>query len=205
VEIVCESPGAKVSMDNKLLFVAPGSFKGPALAGEHTVVATSDGFISDNKQVVLAAGSHTRISLKLLTLADLTYEKRRFPKWLPWTVTASGVVAVVVGGALHARAKSGFESFDTDFDATCVTGCPDADVADLTDRLSSATWQQRGSYGLYAAGAAAFTTGLVLVFMNQPKTIRREAPGAANPVTGGVTMTPVIGPGMAGVSVGVGF
>jgi hypothetical protein len=203
VEIVCEAEGAKVTMDGKYLFTGPGTYKTVALGGEHAIAATKEGFISDSRQVVLSGGKHTRVELKLLTLADLTTEKRRFPRWLPWTVTASGVAAVAVGGALHVRARSNFQSFDSDFDATCVNGCPDENVPELADRLSGATWQQRMGIGLYALGGAAITTGLVLVFMNQPTTIRRELSEVRGPER--VSFTPMLSPDGTGISASVRF
>lgn len=206
VVITTEEEGARVTLDGKLLFIGPGAYEGVALAGEHTVAASKPGYLDNNKQVVFSAGQHTRVDMVLFTLDDLTYEKRRFPQWIPWTVTGGGALMLVAGGLLHTTAKSGFESFDTDFDARCTIGCPDSSVPDLTGTLSTATWTQRGAFVAYGIGAAAFTTGVVLIFLNQPKRLRKEGLDVNGGGTGeGVSVVPVLAPGQAGVSASIRF
>lgn len=198
VVITCKHEGARVTMDGKLLFIGPGAYEGVALAGEHTVTATKKGFLDNNKQVVLSSGQHQRIQLELFTLDDLTYEERRFPKWLPWTVTAAGAALAISGGALHFNARNGFQNFDGQFDSDCAAGCLDSEVPGLVDQLGSATWQQRIGVGAYFVGGAAFATGLVMVIINQPKIIRKEQL-ETNSGPSLTSIAPLVTPGGSGV------
>ncbi|MCG8424785.1 MAG: hypothetical protein MJE77_43400 [Proteobacteria bacterium] len=203
IDIVCEEEGARVTLDGKLLFVSPGRYRRAILAGEHTIAATRAGFIADTRPIVLTPGKRQRFELTLYTLADLTQEKRRFPVWMPWLVTGGGVALTSLGGVLHSRSRTGFQTYDSDFGTRCTGGCADGDVPELSDQLDSAVWQQRAAYGMYMVGGLAMTGGLVLVFLNRPETIRREIPGVARPP--GLTVVPVVGPGMTGINARVRF
>lgn len=210
VVITCEEPKARVTLDGKLLFIGPGAYEGVALAGEHTVSASKEGFLDNSKQVVLSAGQHSRIEMTLFTLDDLTIEKRRFPKWIPWVVTGGGAFFLAVGGGLHLSAKNGFQGFDSEFDGRCSSGCPETSVPDLIGNLSTATWTQRGAFVAYGIGGAAFLTGVTLLILNQPKRIRKENLDGAEE-TGpavapeGITVLPVVGPDSAGVNATIRF
>lgn len=201
VDIACEEEGARVSLDGQLLFVGPGRHKGVTLAGEHTITATKQGYMTESRQAVLSAGKRTEIELKLFTADDLTYEKRRFARWIPWTVTGGGVAVSLVGILFHQKAKSTYASFDSAFDERCMTGCEDEQVPDLADRLGSARWQQRIGVTAYVIGGAALTTGVALIFLNQPRTYRREKPETAE----GISLTPMLGHGTTGIRAGIRF
>ena len=205
VEIACSEPNAKVTFDGKVLFTGPGVWKGPTLAGEHTVIATKKGYLADNKPLVLKAGKQTRVEMRLYTVADLRIETRRFPTWVPWTVVAGGAVAAGLGGFLHSRAKTNFEGFDTGFDAVCTTGdaCADGDFPDLESQLGSADLQQNIGVSMYFVGGAALATGLVLVFLNQPQITEKERPDASEGVT--VSFMPIVSPQTTGFSAGIRF
>lgn len=203
VEVVCEESGAQITMDGKPLFTSPGRKKLTVLAGGHTIAASKDGFIPDNKQVVLSPGTHEKFEMKLFTLADFTEERRRYPAWMPWLVTGGGVLLATTGGVLHNSSRVGFLDYDDGFDTQCVPGCVDKDVPELSSRLSSAKWKQRFAYGMYIAGGAALTTGLVLVFLNRPETIRRAIPGVDAPA--GLVVSPVVAPGATGINVSLDF
>lgn len=205
VVITCQEEKARVTMDGKLLFIGPGAYEGVALAGGHTVAASKEGYLDNTKSVVLAAGQHERIEMKLFTIDDLTYEKRRFATWIPWVVVGGGAALLIGGGAAHAKARADFLSFDTEFDGLCTAsdGCRDDEVPELSSRLNTATWTQRGAWLAYGLGGAAFATGVALFFVNQPKRIRREGIGTAK--TSGVAVTPVMSPKMTGIRARINF
>lgn len=203
VEVICEQPGATVTMDGKLLFTSPGKQDVVAKAGEHTIVATKPGFVTDNKQLVLNAGEKTKVELRLITLEELTYETRRWPGWLPWTVVGAGVAVAVTGGIFHNTARNNFASFDADFDETCRPrgGCEEGEVPNLIDRLDSAALQQNLAFSGYIAGGLIATAGFVMVYINQPQLVRRESPDAApEPNASGVSILPLVTPVSAGIS-----
>ena len=209
VVITCDEEKARVALDGKLLFIGPGAYEGVALAGEHTVTATKEGFLDNNKPVVLSPGQHKRIEMTLFTLDDLTVEKRRFPQWIPWVVTGGGALFLAAGGVLHYTAKNSFTGFDSDFDGRCTAGCLESSVPDLIDNLSTATWTQRGAFVAYGIGGAAFLTGVTLLILNQPKRVRKESldgnETSAPVAPEGITVVPVIGRDSAGVSATIRF
>lgn len=205
VEIACAQKGAKVTLDGKLLFTGPGAWKGPTLSGEHTVVATKKGYLADNKQLVLKPGKHTRIEMRMYTVEDLQIEERRFPQWVPWTIAGGGLIASGLGAFLHTRAKANYEDFDTEFSAVCANdlACNDSDFPEIESKLNTADLQQNMGVSLYFIGGAALATGLVMVFLNQPKITRKERPDANEGIT--VTFAPIISPETSGITASIRF
>ncbi len=209
VEIVCDKRNAQVTLDGKEIFVGPGTYKRAALAGQHSLVATKQGYITENKQLVLSPGKHVRIEIRLYTREELLRVKRPFKKWLPWTVAGSGAAVAVLGGILHWRAKTNYEGFDSEFDALFPdNGALETDIpGDLSGRLTRADWQQRIGVTSYLLGGTALATGLVLVFLNQPTTTQVDKPGTEvkESVRDNVSLAPVVGPGTAGITAGFRF
>lgn len=195
-EIICNEPKAQVAMDGRVLFIGPGHYRGVALAGEHLLVASKEGYLTENRRVVMSAGKETRIEFELYTMDALSYEERRFAAWMPWTVTGAGLAVVTLGAVFHQRAKSTYAEFDTKFDERCTTGCADSQVPDLSEDLSQADTQQRIGLAAYAVGGATMATGLVLVILNRPKLIRRARPDAGQ----NISIEPVFGSGTTGIS-----
>src|SRR5262249_40358614 len=61
----CQEFGANVSLDGKLLFVAPGAMEQTLLPGEHQVVAVKPGFATTSEVLVLVAGRAKSYEIKL--------------------------------------------------------------------------------------------------------------------------------------------
>jgi hypothetical protein len=201
VEIVCEEPGASVSMDGKFLFTAPGMHSGLMRAGEHDIVASKPGYFTETQQLVLSPGEKKRVELTLLRLDQAGETVQRWSPWLPWSVVGGGLAIALGGGAMHWRAAGNFESFDQAFNVTCASnGCLQSEVPALTEQLDRAELQQKIALTSYIVGGVAVTTGLVMVFLNQPRFIRKDRAGSKD-----VSFTPMVAPDMAGVSAGFRF
>jgi hypothetical protein len=200
VEIVCEEPGANVSMDGKLLFTAPGMHSGLMRAGEHNVVASKPGYLTETQQLVLSPGEKKRLEITLLSLDQAGETVQRWSPWLPWSIVGGGLAIALGGGTMHWRAAGNFDSFDQEFNVTCASnGCLESEVPALTDKLDRAETQQKIALTSYVVGGVAVATGLVMVFLNQPRFIRKDK------AAGKVSFTPVVAPDMAGVSAGFRF
>ena len=200
VEISCDTAGARVSLDGKELFVAPGKYEGLTRTGEHTVLARGTGYAPTQLTQKLASGEVMRLHLKLFTDAELTRERRVMPAWVPWTVLGSGVVIAGVGGLLHGQAKDDFASYDEGI-AQCAAAAPDRGCAnpgaDVNDRKTSAESKQTLAITAYAIGGAAIVTGITLAIINRAEAYRID-PLAEKPRA--VSVSPLVGPGFAGVT-----
>ena len=78
VSVACDKPGAKVSLDGKEVFVAPGKFETRVLTGKHQFVAEKQGYTTRINAPYIGPGEKFRIELKLYTTEKLT---RYHHKW----------------------------------------------------------------------------------------------------------------------------
>ena len=78
IEVSCAKPGAKVSVDGKEVFVAPGRYKARVRIGKHAFVAEKQGYNAQIDAPFVGPGEHFRIELKLYTHEELTRYKRRW-------------------------------------------------------------------------------------------------------------------------------
>lgn len=223
VEVTCQEPGAQVYLDGKEMFVGPGTGRRILLPGEHQVVASKEGFVTVTRPLLLLPGKPVTVAIELhRPVVDATVLERRWSSWSPWVTVGVGAALGLGGGALYWRADRNFARFDDDFAVACPTGCPDDDAPqDLLDRKSRAT-QQRGIgiTGL-VAGGAVLGTGMVMVYLNRPRAVRKERlsgdevtgqhPGVDRSGTGRssagqrISIIPLLSPRGAGVSAYIPF
>lgn len=198
VSIRCDVEGANVVMDGRPLFVAPGHYEALVRAGPHTIVATREGYLTNETSPTLAAGQTTSFDLRLFTSDDLTRYKRRWPTWMPWVVVAAGAAVGGTGGLLHDNARNEFRAFDAGIDACggCIPG------ATLQQNRTQGNTLQTMAFVSYGVGAAAVATGATLVYLNRlepykvkPEDLQIEA----------VSVVPVVGRGEGGVMATVRF
>jgi hypothetical protein len=174
VAIYCDVPGAQVTMDGKVLFVAPGSYVGLATAGAHTFAAIKNGYAPN----ILAAhqlpeGKATKINLKLATVEEMTGQARRWPQWKPWSVVAGGAVLLATGGVLHYVGAKKVNSVEDDIQNS---------GGSFKDQRKRGFTLQKTAVGFYAAGGVALVTGTVLVLMNQPKPVLKQYEVNVSPI-----------------------
>lgn len=208
IVVVCKQQGVRVIMDGKPLFTGPGIHKGITLAGDHTIRATKDGYLPDEKVVVLSAGEHEQIQLRLFTEDEITVAVRRMPSWIPWATLGGGALLLSLGGVMHNMSDNGFNRFDTEFDALCVDlrGCMEEGLSpELSGTLDGSRLQQNIGRISYVLGGAALVTGVALVFINRPKRVRREIPDDGDAGINAMTITPMVDRASAGVSARIRF
>jgi tetratricopeptide (TPR) repeat protein len=203
VEVTCDKPGAKVSVDGKEVFTAPGTYKARVRAGRHTFVAELEGHPTRINAPYISPGAPFRIELKLYTVEELTRYRRRWQKaWVPYAVIGGGVAIGFIGGFLETAANNNYKSFDAQV-AKCNAdsggqGC--ANTAALRDLRSSGDTKKELGYLGYGVGAGAVVVGALLAYLNRstPYQITPEDLQDQQPA---VSIAPVVGPGGAGAMV----
>jgi hypothetical protein len=213
VEVSCNMAGAKIAVDGKEVFVAPGTFKAKVRVGKHTFYGEKEGYNARVTAPFIGPGDTFRIELKLYTLPELT---RYRCKWncgtkVPYYVIGGGVLAGIVGGVLTWRSQKNYDDFNTNV-AKCsmpvpdlqntVTGCPTSMSGILNDRNSGDT-KRTMSYVGYGVAGAAIATGAVLLYLNRregyqikPEDLEEEK--TARP---SVSVAPLVSPEMTGAMV----
>jgi hypothetical protein len=204
VEVTCDKVGAKVSVDGKEVFVAPGTFKSRVRIGKHTFVAEKTGYSTRINAPFIGPGDNFRIELKLYTAEELTrYNRRWEATWMPYAVLGGAALLGVVGVGLELSAQSSYRDYDKAVSA-CNTGnmgCPtDASITDLRD---SGDTKKTLGYVMYGAAGVTLAAGITLAILNrrQPYQIRPEDLQDEQARSGKVSITPVITPTTAGAMV----
>ena len=181
IDVSCNQPGARVTLNGELLFVGPGREQRLVRPGRHQLVASKPGALPDTRELALSPGEQQRFNL-VVTLMDEGERVRRWPAWKPWVVVAAGTAVAAGGVTFHVLASRSFAAFDRDFaDLGCASppvegdatnGCSGSDVdPGLQSQLDRARWQKRIATGLYAVGGAALAAGIVLVYWNRPQLV----------------------------------
>jgi hypothetical protein len=203
VEISCATPGARVYLDGKELFVAPGTHKGLIRIGEHTVLAKGAGYAPTQLSQKLGPGEVMRLELKLFTDKELTRERRAMPVWVPWLVLGAGVAVAGTGGLLHTQAQDELSDYDAAI-AACAGASPSGGCAnpgvDVLDQKNAAENKQTLAITAYAIGGVAIATGVVLAIINRAEAYRID-PFAERGQPGATAIAPLVGPDLAGLSV----
>ncbi|MDP2272220.1 MAG: hypothetical protein Q8N23_21035 [Archangium sp.] len=196
VKISCNFAGASVRLDGRPLFTAPGQWEGQVRAGPHTMTASLEGFLSDERSMVLAGGDSQKFELRVYKSEELTEYRRAFSPVIPWTALGVGVAAVGAGVALHLSAANQFAAYDTDVTA-CATGKSNFGCfpnSDVQGRRASAESMQTGGIALYAVGGAAVVASAVLFYVGRPIAYQRTV----NVDVPRVTVLPLISPSVTG-------
>jgi hypothetical protein len=202
IEVSCDKPGAKVSLDGKEVFVGPGIHKTRVRIGRHTFVAEKTGYSTRINAPFIGPGENFRIELKLYTAEELTrYNRRWDATWMPYAVMGSGVALGALGVVFELSAKGKYNDYDKAVAAcsTSTMGCETNSA--ITDLRSSGDRFKMLGYISYGVAGAAFGTGVLLAVLNRPKsyTIRPEDLQAEQDKR--VSVTPVVTPTMAGAMV----
>jgi hypothetical protein len=186
VRIVCHQPGVRVTLDGRLLFVGPGEktrLMDPAK--RHVVVATKRKHITVTRTLAPLPGRLVVVTLKLMRLKKTLVMKRRWARWMPWTVLAAGAAVAVAGIPMVLKAVADFKEYDKGFDAWChePAGCFLSDrPPDLVDKHDKALVSRALAVTLLAVGGVGIATGVTLVILNIPRAMSPErAPRPSKP------------------------
>jgi hypothetical protein len=186
LRVTCPIRGAEVTLDGVHLFVGPGSYQGWVKARAHELTATKAGHLSEARRVIIEPEKLHAIELRPVTLTQATDASRRWPTWKPWAVIAAGGAAVATGAYFHRLAFRNFNLYDEELqDLDCadpmgepprLPGCTKADVRPLDSRLARADRQQLAAVGGYVLGGSLIATGVVLMYLNQPRLTEQGVP-----------------------------
>lgn len=203
IEVSCDKPGAKVSVDGKEVFVAPGTYKSKVRIGRHTFVAEKKGYSTRINAPFIGPSENFRIELKLYTAEELTrYNRRWEATWMPYAVLGAGTVLGVAGVALELSAKAAYQDYDKAVAACNMNnaGCPTS--GEITGLRDSGDSKKMFGYVMYGAAGAAVATGVVLAVLNRrqpyqirPEDLQEEQARKQQPT---VSFTPIVTPTTAG-------
>jgi hypothetical protein len=207
VKVSCSFDGAQVRMDGKPLFVGPGTWEGQVRAGAHTLTASKEGLLPDERSLMLAGGDTQTYELKVYRTEELTEYRQAFSSAVPWTVLGAGVAAVGVGVGMHLGARGGFAQYDTGVNACAMNAGANAACLpspDLQATKNGASGLQTGAYVMYGVGGAALAASAILFYVGRPvayrKSVNVEAGKSASaeqkPLP--LTILPIISPTGAG-------
>ena len=169
IDLRCDVPGAKVTIDGRQVLTPPGRYRGMERPGVHTVLAFKHGMVTNQVFRQMDGGQKIALSMDLKTEEELTVYERRWAAWKPWTLLGAGAAVALAGGGLHYAAIKQTQAADRG--VVDCSGC--GPRRDLThERLNAATMEKVAIVG-YSVGGAAIATGAVLAFLNRAKTHMR--------------------------------
>lgn len=212
IDVSCSKPGAQISVDGKVVFTVGtdgkvGHYVSRVKIGKHTFVAEKPGYNAQVDAPFIGPGETYRLELTLYTADELTRERRQWNnQYIPYAVVGGGVALGIVGALLQVSANTSYKDYDSAV-AKCnadrsSAGCENMGaVAEMRD--SGDTKRTLGYVGYGVAGAAV-VTGAILLYVNRSKAYQitadeyRKELREKEKAAAAVSVTPVIGPSMAG-------
>lgn len=190
-KIVCNEPGALVTVDGAKALVGPGTVVKPMLPGKHDIIGSKVGFVTRSLRPNLPAGVETVVDVSLDKVVTTKLE-RYWDEWVPWVVLGSGLVVGAIGVPLYVEAKSDFETYDQQLlskcpGSTCPQITPDAETAALETRGQDL---QNSAIAMWAIGGATVVAGVVMLVLNVERQVPVEQPVVGfSPRPGGGSLT----------------
>jgi hypothetical protein len=202
IKVSCDKPGAKVSLDGKEVFVAPGHHEQRVRTGRHTLIAEKTGYQARVNAPNIGPGETFNVELKLYTAEELTrYNRRWQTTWMPYAVLGAGIGIGLIGVGLELTADSTYNDYDKKVAACGMmstnNGCDN--TSDLKDTLSRGDALKTAGFVAYGVAGATIAGGIVLAILNRPKAYLLRPEDLQD--EGKVSVRPVITPTMAGASV----
>lgn len=173
VEVICEEPGAAVTLDGKPLFTGPGRITTMVLPGNHQIVVSKAKYLTTTKAFTLTGAARTRLELRLVAAYQSSTRVQHRRTWPQWAVTGLGLGAGAAAAMLHWQFRVDSDRLSDKLQEACPDGCPEypGDLVPLRERLE---WQRNGAYAGYAAAGALLATG-VLMYLDRPQTTKSGA------------------------------
>ncbi len=191
IEIGCTQAGARVTLNGTDLMTCPGTQKRRVVPGKHGIVASKDGFLPLQVELVVIGGSVERAQIKLVPLAEAARIEHRWSLWIPWVVFASGLAVGGVGTMLEVFARNDLDDFDRDIARECPNGCADEVLEQngWTRNKANALQLDKYALGVISVGVATTVVGGVLLYLNRGRTVYGERQPSATvvPTDGGAT------------------
>jgi tetratricopeptide (TPR) repeat protein len=162
--------GATVTLDGAPLGAGPRVVRRLA-PGRHSLVARKPRFETWSKDLVLVPGETSKqvIAMRL----PRTRSVRRWARALPWWVIGIGGTAAALGAATLLVGNADVRAVTSEVTTACPPpqGCPSGLPRDLAADRDRAVLTQRAGGSVIALGAATVATGVVLLFLNQPRQV----------------------------------
>jgi hypothetical protein len=176
ISVTCQQQGATMLLDGKPWFTCPGTQTVRVLAGEHVVVGEAKGFMTVSRRTVVTGASSIAGTYTFLPLDEVGTLEYPSPRWLPWTVTASGAVLALGGAAFWVAGNTQMERFRTDYEDLCRDSCDEDLDTNATERQLAA--QRDGAYlknhvgiAMLSVGGAIVVGGAVWTIFNRPRRV----------------------------------
>ncbi len=173
IEAKCSQDGVQILLDGKPWFQCPGSKKQRVLAVEHVIVGEKKEFATKSRHLVVAARATASAELTLESFDSVVKYEYPSPRWLPWTVTGTGVAVALGGLAFWFAGRNQMDKFEADFAMGCPTGC-EADLSQhtlLADARDSAQFKGKVAVTMMITGGAITIGGVVWAIINRPKRV----------------------------------
>ena len=208
VTVSCKLPGAKVTIDGEPLIDCPGTATKVVGIGKHQVVAKKAGYLNVVEDLIALPDGKESIAVEPIPLEKAATVERRWSNWMPWTVVGAGVATIAFGIPFQISAQDNMNTYDSSYADYCgivKVGCTEEDFGQRPEyasdagRKSKAQWQNAVALSAFAVGTATLITGGVLVYMNQPRTVRLNEDGTR------FSVAPLLGPEITGLTVKVDY
>ena len=168
IDAKCTQAGVHVILDGKPWFACPGAKALRVLAGEHVIVGEKKEYLTYSARLVVAGGGSAPVALDLVPIESAVILKYRFARWMPYTVTGSGIAVALGGLAVWLAGRSAMDRFLADFTTNCPTGCK-MDFSDhpfLADEQNHARLEGHIGVAMMVTGSAITAAGVVLAVIN---------------------------------------
>ena len=167
LEVVCDEPDARVSLDGRLLFIGPGKLQLWVRTGEHLVVGQRPDRRTISESIVVEPRRLNHAVMARWPIETRRVLVSRWATWKPWLVTAAGAATVLAGVPLELSARSNLSAYEQ---AIAACGAKQCDYTESMKSLHERSMlQNRLAVGAFATGGVLLVTGLTLVILNRPR------------------------------------
>jgi tetratricopeptide (TPR) repeat protein len=179
LEVVCESAGAEVFVDQIALGKGPLRQEVRLLQGQHLVVATLAGYHGETHTLQLYGGQRKQLSIVLKKIMPKVIRQKArmkypMPRWVPWTILATGIVLTASGAVPMVYSSRAYDDYNASIDIFPPTG--DLDLQKRGDALKGA------GIGLFISGGLIAAGGLIALLLNRPRLVHeRKATNTGQP------------------------
>jgi tetratricopeptide (TPR) repeat protein len=189
LEIECTQRDVAITVDGKDFVTCPTKQAIRVEPGNHFVVGTKAGLLTNTTKVTVFGGKTEHLKLTLDPLGANAKVVHRWPSYVPWVAFGAGAALIGAGGLLQLNASQQIETYNTKIDATCTLGCAPGEVDPAVDDIRKSA-ERKGviAASLIVAGGAGIVTGAVLMYLNRGRTVYPEIaplPGGGAAMTWG--------------------
>lgn len=196
--------GAEITIDGRIVGVAPLTTPVASTHGRHFVAVMKNGSLAWTKEVDLQRGETQKLEPQLTTSAQRTAS---------YVVLGFAAGAIVTGGVFTVMAIGKQNDAQAVLDEKAAGNITPSRLADYDDaRAARDRWKTGAMIG-YGVGAALATTGILLFVFDRPKTpsVDVDAPKPTGPAkeppkpSMDAAVVPLVSPTFAGASLSIAF